>query len=59
MKPVQERIFLYKDDELVTFASLTEEEKDRVRTEINVRAIETYMGSLGYKRVGEIHTGKE
>lgn len=59
MKPVQERIYLYKDDKLVTFASLTEEEKDQVRTEISVRAMETYMGSLGYKRVGEIHTNKE
>ena len=33
MTPAAERIFLYKNDELVTFASLTEEEKNEVRKE--------------------------
>ena len=58
-KPVAERIFLYKDDELVTFASLTEEEKQEVREEVTVRLIERVMEGQGYKRVGGIHRRKE
>lgn len=58
-KPVAERIFLYKDDELVTFASLTEEEKQEVREEVTVRLIERVMEGQGYKRVGEVHRRKK
>lgn len=55
MTPVAERIFLYKDDELVTFASLTEEEKEEVQKEFMTRLSDRIMASMGYKRVGEIH----
>jgi len=55
MTPVAERIFLYKDDALVTFASLTEKEKEEVRKEFMVRLSDSIMASMGYKRVGEIH----
>lgn len=58
-KPLAERIFLYKDDELVTFASLTEEEKQEVREEVTVRLIERVMEGQGYKRVGEVHRRKK
>ena len=55
MTPATERIFLYKNDELVTFASLTEEEKNEVRKECMTRLSDRIMASKGYKRVGEIH----
>lgn len=58
MKSVAERIFLYKDDELVTFASLTEEEKEEVREEVTIRLITSVMESQGYKRVGDVHRRK-
>lgn len=58
-KPVAERIFLHKDDKLVTFASLTEEEKREVREEVTVRLIERVMEGQGYRRVGEVHRRKE
>jgi len=58
-KPAAERIFLHRDDELVTFASLTEEEKQEVREEVTVRLIESVMEGQGYKRVGEIHRKRE
>lgn len=48
MKPAAERIFLYKDDELVTFASLTEEEKKEVREEVTRRLADSLMASQGY-----------
>lgn len=55
MTPAAERIFLYKNDELVTFASLTEEEKNEVRKECMTKLSDRIMASKGYKRVGEIH----
>lgn len=55
MGTVAERIYLYKDDELVTLASLTKEEQDKVRHEVTVRMIENVMTAQGYKRVGEVH----
>lgn len=55
MTPVAERIFLYKDDKLVTFASLTEEEREEVQKECMTRMSDRIMASKGYKRVGEIH----
>lgn len=55
MTPVAERIFLYKDGELVTFASLTEEEKEEVQKEVMTRISDRIMASKGYKRIGEIH----
>ena len=55
MTPAAERRFLYKNDELVTFASLTEEEKNEVRKECMTRLSDRIMASKGYKRVGEIH----
>lgn len=59
MKSVAERIFLYKDDELVTFASLTEEEKAEVRDEVTTRLITSIMESQGYKRIGGVHIKKK
>lgn len=53
MLPAAERIHLYKDGELVTFASLTEEEKKEVRAEVTERLIDSYMTGLGYKRVSK------
>lgn len=58
MKSVAERIFLYKDDELVTFASLTDEEKSEIRDQITTRLITSVMESQGYKRVGGPHRRK-
>lgn len=52
MKPAEERIFLYKDDELVTFASLTDQEKKEVKEEVTTRLADSLMASQGYVRVG-------
>lgn len=52
-KPVAERIFLYKDEELVTFASLTEEEKKTVRAQVTEKLADGLMEPAGYRRVGK------
>ena len=51
--PVEERIFLYKDEELVTFGSLTEEEKKAVRVQVTEKLADGIMESKGYRRVGK------
>lgn len=51
--PVEERIFLYKDKELVTFGSLTEEEKKAVRAQVTEKLADGIMESKGYRRVGK------
>lgn len=51
--PVEERIFLYKDEELVTFGSLTEEEKKMVRAQVTEKLADGIMESKGYRRVGK------
>ncbi len=55
MTPAAARLWLYNSVELVTFASLTEEEKNEVRKECMTRLSDRIMASKGYKRVGEIH----
>lgn len=50
MRPVAERIFLYKDDRLVSFASLTKKEKEHVKNEVSNRLTDSLMASQGYTR---------
>lgn len=52
--PVAERILLHKGNELVTFASLSDEEKNCVKRQVFTILADGFMEPQGYRRKKEI-----